>query len=441
MPETVSGGRVLWCALHLPALRTDGCPASTSATLESIATLCQQVSAHISLLPPDTVVFECGSTLRHFTGIHSLRRHLADCLEPLGQPWVLAATPTIAASALLARSGHDTLVADRSGLRAALGRLPLALLPASPRTLKRLHHSGLERLRDLWRLPSDALRKRAGARLSHHLACCLGQQDWPLPRWQPPLCFHRNREFDWPLTDTRSLLIESEELSLLLEQFLQRHGVALEQMEWQLHEDSTAIQSLILTFRQPLRHRDEWQPLLTLRLEQSPPGAPVHGMTLKAKHFVPFTPAAGGFTAFHEAGQQQSADSAWQHTLDLLEARLGPEALSRLSAQADWSPETAGGETTDRSISPPTAGTFESLPSRPVWLITPPRRLQTRNGKPRLHGALTVLSGPERIETRWWESQAIRRDYYMVETMRGQRLWIFRALQETGHWYLHGLFG
>ena len=47
--------------------------------------------------------------------------------------------------------------------------------------------------------------------------------------------------------------------------------------------------------------------------------------------------------------------------------------------------------------------------------------------------------GPERIETGWWRTRIVRRDYYQVETARGQRFWLFRQLN-TGQWFLHGEF-
>ena len=47
--------------------------------------------------------------------------------------------------------------------------------------------------------------------------------------------------------------------------------------------------------------------------------------------------------------------------------------------------------------------------------------------------------GPERIESGWWRGRDARRDYYLVETATGQRLWLFRALRDE-RWYLHGSF-
>ena len=47
--------------------------------------------------------------------------------------------------------------------------------------------------------------------------------------------------------------------------------------------------------------------------------------------------------------------------------------------------------------------------------------------------------GPERIETGWWRSGCVRRDYYRVETAGGQRFWLFRRLHD-GRWFLQGTF-
>jgi protein ImuB len=47
--------------------------------------------------------------------------------------------------------------------------------------------------------------------------------------------------------------------------------------------------------------------------------------------------------------------------------------------------------------------------------------------------------GPERIETGWWRGAMIARDYYHIETLTGQRFWLFRRLDDD-RWFLHGAF-
>src|SRR5207302_1119296 len=52
---------------------------------------------------------------------------------------------------------------------------------------------------------------------------------------------------------------------------------------------------------------------------------------------------------------------------------------------------------------------------------------------------VTRCWGPERIEAGWWRGDDVRRDYYVVATQLGTRLWIFRRPGD-GRWWLHGSF-
>ena len=52
-----------------------------------------------------------------------------------------------------------------------------------------------------------------------------------------------------------------------------------------------------------------------------------------------------------------------------------------------------------------------------------------------------MLSGPERIETGWWDGQPARRDYFIARNSLGEVVWIYRELAQPGNWYLHGHFG
>jgi protein ImuB len=65
-------------------------------------------------------------------------------------------------------------------------------------------------------------------------------------------------------------------------------------------------------------------------------------------------------------------------------------------------------------------------------------------------------SGPERIETGWWDNRPIARDYYVAHAPNGTRMWIYReragftrgrarsrtapASDSRPQWFLHGLF-
>jgi protein ImuB len=91
-----------------------------------------------------------------------------------------------------------------------------------------------------------------------------------------------------------------------------------------------------------------------------------------------------------------------------------------------------------------------SIDSRPLWHWGAPLEIQchtkSRTGAPvRLFHSgswqQVIRSwGPERIETGWWRSRAVRREYFRVEIDSGQRFWMFRQLP-TLQWFLQGNFG
>ena len=47
--------------------------------------------------------------------------------------------------------------------------------------------------------------------------------------------------------------------------------------------------------------------------------------------------------------------------------------------------------------------------------------------------------GPERIETGWWRTEDVERDYYRAEWEDGTHVWIYRD-RRSGRWFLHGFF-
>jgi protein ImuB len=65
----------------------------------------------------------------------------------------------------------------------------------------------------------------------------------------------------------------------------------------------------------------------------------------------------------------------------------------------------------------------------------PPIRLRGPHGDQEI----VYCDGPERIETGWWRECPLRRDYFRVDTARGQRLWLFQSRDE-GSWFVHGTF-
>ena len=75
-------------------------------------------------------------------------------------------------------------------------------------------------------------------------------------------------------------------------------------------------------------------------------------------------------------------------------------------------------------------------------MLEEPRLLASARGEPYYQGALQLISGPERIETGWWDEDGIARDYFVAVNPKGVHLWVYRDRgKDKGQWYLHGMFG
>jgi len=58
---------------------------------------------------------------------------------------------------------------------------------------------------------------------------------------------------------------------------------------------------------------------------------------------------------------------------------------------------------------------------------------------------LQLLSGPERIESGWWDAALAERDYFIAQLPGGALVWVYRARLPvpgaTQGWFLQGRFG
>jgi protein ImuB len=79
--------------------------------------------------------------------------------------------------------------------------------------------------------------------------------------------------------------------------------------------------------------------------------------------------------------------------------------------------------------------------ARPLWLLDPPQLLRTgADDKPVLKEPLAVLSGPERIESGWWDEKEAKRDYFVAADSNGRRFWVYRERAAAKTWFLQGMF-
>src|SRR5690606_3112647 len=113
-------------------------------------------------------------------------------------------------------------------------------------------------------------------------------------------------------------------------------------------------------------------------------------------------------------------------------------------AVADHRPELAWAERAELATPkpPPSAALLAArwAQRRPVWMLPEPLPPKSPAARAYCGGAVQLRSGPERIESGWWDERDVRRDYYTAVGASGRELWVYRD-RVSRKWLLHGLFG
>lgn len=399
-----------------------------AGALHSLAAWAYQFSSQVSLYPPCALLLEVRSSLTLFGGYTALLDCIRAGLGGLGYQTRLAAAPTPLAAYSLACCESEQHIETRSALAGALAPLPVSVLDWEQVQLDRLHGMGVRRLGDLLRLPRDGLARRLGPDSLLYLDRMLGRQPDPQVLYQPPQRFERHLQLPAEIVHTSALLFALQRLILELCGWLQGQGAAVQELEVRLWHREQAITRLTIGVQRKSRDAEQLLVLLRERLQRVELQHPVVEVGLCVKRLLPLD--AQSMDLFGATREARQVD-----LLDRLRARLGAEAVRGLSAVAEHRPEYAWRYSEPGQAEQPVNGQ-----QRPLWLLPVPRRLKTDGGWPCLQGRLELQHSRERIESGWWDGQAVARDYFIAESPSGSRYWIYRELDGERRWFLQGMF-
>ena len=295
---------------------------------------------------------------------------------------------------------------------------------------------GVATLGELRRLPRDGLARRFGPALLAELDEAYGQRPAPRRRHVASERFEERIELPAELETAAALAPHCGRLLERLERFLRVRDAGVGALAFTLLHREHRPSCVRLGRALPAADAAQWRGLLDERLGRLLLPAPVRALLLRSGAAVPV--AAVNATLPGCAARESGAAAC--ALLDRLRARLGDEAVSGARLVPEHRPEVAF-----RRVRPePAPGTPAAalpLAPRPLWLLAVPEPLDLDDGRPCSGGAFRLESGPERIESGWWDGAGIARDYYVARTARGARLWVFRPRSGERHWFLHGVFG
>jgi protein ImuB len=476
--QGVRAGMSLATAYGLcPHLRCHGrMPDAEAQRLRQLADTAYGFTPLVSLLPPDALLLECAGTLRLFGGAEPLLQRLEDTWRTLGHACEFGIAHTPLAATILARarrrltSGPSLAARTRQALEQVHLR-HLSGHPWAPALIEQFAASGIDTLGAVLALPRPAVGRRFGRSVLTDLGRMLGEHPDPRAWIRPQPDFRSHLNLLDTLRQRTGLVFPMHRLLRELVAWLRARQLLVTRIEWRFvdaarsaahgsthsstHTGESCIEVRLAT---PGMDDRRLLALTELQLERSALPEEIAGITLCATGLATLAAQAASPSAnpslFRNAHEQRPPEEL----LDLVRARLGAAALHGLALGDDHRPEAAW-----LAIHAPTVGRQgEAAPTqppanhRPLWLLVNPQALEGQR--------FELLRGPERVESAWWaygehappgtvpgsaqgitpgitsgSDVAVRRDYYLARTARGELCWIFRR-HDDGAWFLHGYF-
>jgi protein ImuB len=396
-------------------------PAATEHWHRLLAAWAYRYSSDVVLFP-HAIVLEVSKSLSLFGPWPRFEAQLREDLTALGFRHRIALAPGAQAAYVLAGTHDGLAVMTPDALQRALAPIALryARLPDDAGTS--LAAMGIRTLGQLLRLPRDGLQRRFGAQLLAYLDRLSGDGPELMEAYRPPDTFDLRMEWTHEIEHVEALMFPLRRLIGDLAAYLAGRDGGVQRFVLELEHRGTASTRVIVGLLAAEREAALLFECARGRLERQQLPQPVVAMRVIARELPPFVPAG-----------RDLFDTRPAHAMPLdqlrerLRARLGEHAIQHLRRTIDPRPEYA--QTTADNAHLPEA--TETLP-RPTWLLDRPIPL---------HGpSPTIMAGPERLETGWWDGGDLRRDYYVVRTAQGQCAWVFCAPGEPGRWMLHGWF-
>ncbi len=394
-------------------------PLAEQASLDGLAVWAGRFTPSVSLEPPDGLLLEISRCLLLHRGLGNLLKQARAGLGEMGYAATMACAPSSHGAWLLAKAGIEKAIREPARLAQVLAALPVALLDQPPTVVEGLERVGAQTIGDCLRLPRAGTARRFGQALLDELDLALGRLPEARAFFEPPASFERSLELPAPVHAAEALQFAACRLLPELEGFLSLRLAGVQELELVCrHErrDSTVIK---LGFVKPVRDAGRMQLLLRETLGRTRLPASVHTIVLRAPVVLPL---AGTNTDLFQA---KSSEADGELLLERLRIRLGPDAVYGVGTAADHRPEHAWC---------PAQGPKRAAVAnrhRPLWLL--PKPLPCHDGR------LKLKSGPERIESGWWDGGDVARDYYVAEDRNGAQLWVY-CDRASGEWYVHGVF-
>ena len=418
----------------------------------------------------------------------------------IGTAWALAnyahRTKLVADLIEIERTGNTqsvvpaiTISEPNESINVATYPLPIEALRLEQATVTKLHRLGIRKIRELVELPRVGLASRFNEQLLQRMDQALHNKHEPILTLHasPELAIEECLEHPTPLRTTIDSIVSDQVHRLTRVLNAIGHGVVRLVCRIEMELNAIPIESDIesqndqappiarvfqIGLFQPSNEPEHLLWLLTGQLDAHYSKGPSHywarSISVQATLTAPLTWKQNDLFDRHSALHRDSIAKL----VDSLSARMGRTAVVAPSIQRDPQPELAyswrpltgwrqdgKSQETKRKLARAPKRNFaepqglepnpNELWRRPMRLLHPSKPVEMQrvdeNGMPMrmvYQGSpLDVVraTGPERIDTGWWQGATQQRDYFRIELSTGTWLWVYRDRREQ-KWYLHGEF-
>lgn len=405
-------------------------PAGETEALLGLAGWCGQFTPHVALEFPDCLLLEVSGSLKLFGGLDRIASALSIGFAEMSYTAFIACAPTPRAAAWLGRGGHKAAITDMAALEAAIADLPVSLFDTDRDTLEAFANIGIRTIGALLRQPRGGIARRFGQAMCNRLDQSLGQLPDPRTWVAPPERFAASVELQTEVSQAEALIFAARRLLVQLEGFLAARQAGVQRFTLRLAHREGRATKIDVGLVSPSRGVDHFTLLLRERLGTTPLPEPARALRLEADDIQPLP---GEALALFTDTSQPAGD--WRRLIERLRARLGSDAVTGITLAAEHRPERSS-----VAAEPGTKPIALAFGERPFWLLPDPQPLQEISGAPHYEGALALVTGPERIESGWWDGDDAKRDYFIARTQEQSYVWIYRERAPAGRWYLQGVF-
>ncbi|WP_203343256.1 Y-family DNA polymerase [Vibrio diabolicus] len=396
-------------------------PHTEWSKLQEIAQWLYLITSDVVLMPNQGILLRATPMLALYEGLENYWNKVRAHLTKLQLSFQFGCGFSPLSAKLMALAGANVLSDDKSLIEQMLFPLPLPLTDLSISMVEKLHRVGVTSLKVLLELPLQDIARRFDIDLVNYVGRLTGQFKHPVDFYHPTESFQVYLELLFELENVQWIEKPLAKLLRQLETFLKLRDKVAFELCLTLHQREKQEQHLQLTSAQGDYLCQRWQQLASLSLESLSLNGPVTGLTLKVvRQGEPLSASRDLF-----AGQKGNMNAL--ELLSLLQAKLGKSAVLKPNIACDPRPEKASQY---RPADAPDEKEH-AIPSilRPAMQLPTPIALQEQ---------VSLVHGPERIVSGWWDGDEIMRDYYIAHTKQGRWLWIFR--DQHKHWFLHGYF-